>query len=173
MVEAGFQIRLATPNDVDKIKGSSKYTLANPEGRPQRKRYEDAVQRNELLVLSHYDPKERTDQIEGFLEWHSRVDDAVTIRDAGTTGEEPNPGILKRLIRELLRMFHPPSASVKVREDQRVWNEVFRDLPGFELRGREYTRPHYRYIWEWTPDAERAALRPRRGEMVTRPGGRG
>ncbi len=160
MEEAGYQLRLAVPSDVEKIRRQIRFTLANPEGKVQRKQYGDAVSRHEVLVVAHRDPREGAEEIDGFLEWHMKVDGAITIRDAGTIGEEPHLGILRRLLRELLHMFEPPSASVKVRADLTLWNEVFQQVPGFVLVGREYSRPYWRNIWEWTRENERAALRP-------------
>ena len=160
MEEAGYQLRLAVPSDVEKIRRDIRFTLANPEGKVQRKRYEDAVQRSELLVVARHDVKERTDEVAGFLEWHTKVDGGITIRDAGTTGEEPSLGTLRRLIRELLNMFEPPAASVKVRSEQEAWNAVFQQLPGFHFVGREFSRPYWRNIYEWTRENERAAQRP-------------
>src|SRR5579883_3086257 len=130
-----------------------------PRGKPLRKRYEDAVQRHEMLVVTRFDPRERTEVIAGFVEWHTKVDGTITIRDAGTVGTEPQPGILRQLIRSLLHMFEPPSATVKVRADLPVWNTVFQQIPGFLPVGREYSRPYWRNIWEWTRENERAALR--------------
>jgi hypothetical protein len=170
MEEAGYQLRLAVPSDVEKVRRDIRITLANPEGKAQRKRYEDAVQRHEMLVVVHYDPREHADEITGFLEWHTKVDGAITIRDAGTIGDEPHLGTLRRLIRELLHMFEPPSASVKVRADQTAWNAVFQQIPGFLPVGREYSRPYWRNIWEWTRENERVALRTSGGGFST--GGR-
>ena len=51
------------------------------------------------------------------------------------------------------------SASVKVRADLLPWNELFQQVPGFLPVGREYSRPHWRNIWEWTRENERAASR--------------
>src|SRR5690348_9219135 len=116
MEEAGYQLRLATPSDVERIRRDIRFTLANPEGK---------VQRNEVLVVARYDAREQQDEIAGFLEWHSKVDGTITIRDAGTVGTEPHLGTLRRLIRELLHMYGPGSASVKVRADLQVWNDVF------------------------------------------------
>jgi len=159
MEEAGYQLRLAVPSDVEKIRRDVRFTLANPEGKPQRKQYGEAVQRQEVLVVAHHDPREQADELAGFLEWHSKVDGAITIRDAGTSGEEPHLGTLRRMIRELLQMFEPPAASVKVRGDLTAWNEVFHQIPGFEPVGREYSRPYWRNIWEWTRENERTASR--------------
>ena len=159
MEEAGYQLRLAVPSDVDRIRQGIRFSLANPEGKAQRKQYADAVLRLEVLVVAHHDAREQTDTVEGFLEWHTKVDGAITIRDAGTTGDEPHQGTLRQLIRELLHMFDPPSASVKVRSDLPTWNELFQLVPGFLPVGREYSRPYWRNIWEWTPENERAATR--------------
>ena len=159
MEEAGYQLRLAVPSDVERIRRDIRISLANPEGKAQRKQYADAVDRQEVLVVVHHDAREQTDEVDGFLEWHTKVDGAITIRDAGSKGEEPHQGTLRQLIRELLHMFDPPSASVKVRADLLPWNELFQQVPGFLPVGREYSRPHWRNIWEWTRENERAASR--------------
>jgi hypothetical protein len=160
MTEAGYQLRLAVPSDVARIKRDIRVTLVNPEGKPQRKRYDDAVARQEVLVLAHSDAKEGGDEIAGFLEWHAKVDGGITIRDMGTTGEAPHVGTLRRLLRELLHMYEPPNASVKVRSDLQAWNDVFLQTPGFASIGREYSRPYWRAIYEWTRENERLAERP-------------
>jgi len=172
MEEAGVQIRLARPEDVEQIRHTIRITLANPEGRAQRKRYEDAVQRQEMLVLTRYESRERMPRVFGFIEWHTRVDGAVTIRDAGTVGDTPHVGTLKRLVREMLRMLAPPSATVKVRADQPLWNSIFEETPGFRPEGKEYSRPYWRQIWTWTAEAERAVTRPARPAGARPPGGR-
>jgi len=160
MEEAGVQIRMAVAEDVDQVRQAIQFTLANPEGRTLRKRYEDSIARSEMMVLSRYDNREHLSRVLGFIEWHSRVDGGVTIRDAGTIGDAPNLGTLKRLVRELLRSLIPASATVKVRADQEVWNAMFQETSGFILEGKEYTRPHWRQIWSWTMEQERAASRP-------------
>ena len=158
-MDAVYDIRLATSADLDALKSAVRRTLHNPEGKSQRKKYVDAIDRGELLVLTR---RERTgESIDAFIEWHSRVDGPVTIRDAGSAGDEPNAGHIKRLVRELLRMAAPPSATVKVDADLPVWNEIFSETPGFRLEGKEYTRPKYKNIWTW--DREYAAEVERRG----------
>lgn len=159
MEEAGVQFRPARLEDVEQIRESVRFTLANPEGRTLRKRYEDAVARNEVLVLARFDAKDQTSKLLGFIEWHTRVDGTVTVRDAGTTGDAPQLAILKRLLRELLRHLRPPSVSVKVRSDQEVWNDLFRQTTGFIPGGTEYSRPHWRTIYTWTPEYERLAAK--------------
>jgi hypothetical protein len=159
MEEAGVQFRPARLDDVEQIRESVRFTLANPEGKTLRKRYEDAVARNEVLVLARFDVKTQTSTLLGFIEWHTRVDGAVTIRDAGTSGESPQLPILKRLLRELLRHLRPPSVGVKVRSDQELWNDLFKQTTGFIPGGTEYSRPHWRTIYTWTPEYERLATR--------------
>ena len=154
MVESPYRIRPGNLADSDQIRRTVKFTLANPEGRAVRKSYRDAVQRNELLVLERHDSREHTWQVSAFVEWHTRIDGSMTIRDAGSAGEAPQTGIIKRLIRELLRLQSPTSASVKVRADQPLWNAIFEELPGFRPEGKEFSRPYWRNIWTWTRGAE-------------------
>ena len=169
MDEVGIQLRVATPEDVSQIKQGIRFSLANPEGRPQRKRYQDAADRRELMVLVRYDPKDRTERVVGFIEWHSRVDNGVTIRDMGVVGDDPQPGTLRRLLRELLSLLAPPMATVKLREDLALWNSVFEETPGFVLEGREYSRPYWRRIYTWTPENEREAMAASRRAAPARP----
>ena len=158
---ATYNIRQATEKDIDEIRRSIRRTLANPEGKGVRKGIRDAVTRRELLVLERFDPKERVNRLEAFIEWRTRVDGTITIRDVGTSGDEVNEGMAKRLVRELLRLTSPPEARVKLRADLAEWDSIFQDLPGFSLEGREYSRPHWRNIWLWTPEAERRERAPR------------
>ncbi len=158
---AAYNIKMATTKDIDKIKSSIRQTMSSPEGKGVRKGLSDAVARRELLVLEHYDSKERVNKVEAFIEWHTRVDGTITIRDIGTSGEEPQEGMAKRLLRELLRIASPAEARTKLRADQAQWNAIFKDIPGFQLEGQEYSRPHWRNLWLWTPEAERRERIPR------------
>src|SRR5215210_7511631 len=119
-----YDIRLARVDDLDPIKASIRRTLNNPEGRSQRKKFADAIDRGELLILIRRE-RDGSEIVDAFVEWHSRVDGAVTIRDAGWAGEEPNPGHVKRLVRELLRMTDPPTAGVRVEAEKEPWNQLF------------------------------------------------
>jgi len=154
---APYNLRLATAADIDKIRTAVRRTLNNPEGKSGRKTYADAVERGELLVLTRRE-RDGSETVDAFVEWHSRVDGPVTIRDAGSAGDQPNAGHVKRLLRELLRMARPPSATVKVDADLPVWNEVFAETPGFVREGQEYSRPKYKNIWTWTPATEQVML---------------
>ncbi|MBI2322453.1 MAG: hypothetical protein HYU88_10335 [Chloroflexi bacterium] len=170
MDESPYNIRLATPADADTLRRSIRFTLSSPEGKGQRKQYRDGVERSEVLVLEHSEPKDRRRTIDGFLEWHTRIDGTVTIRDAGTIGDEVKPGVIKRLVREMLRIYQPPLVRAKTRRDQEVWTNIFRELPGFEPEGVEYARPYWRILWAWS--AERAREQVPRRELGRPRGGR-
>ncbi len=165
MEEAIYNIRMAVLEDLEQLKANIRRTMANPEGKGLRKGLKDAIERREMLVLERIAPKEKVGKLSAFIEWYTKVDGTATIRDIGTVGEEPNEGMAKRLIRELLRLISPPEAHVKLRADLAAWNSIFEDLPGFQLEGREYSRPHWKTIWKWTPEAER---RERQQERVPR-----
>ncbi|HEY8478147.1 MAG TPA: hypothetical protein VIN09_14900, partial [Chloroflexota bacterium] len=86
MEELGYRIRPATPEDNAVLRQQIRFTMAHPDGRGRRDSYVGAAQRNELLLLERYNPREKQWEIAGFVEWHMRVDDTLTIRDAGTVG---------------------------------------------------------------------------------------
>ena len=157
MDELAFRIRSAEPDDAKKLRGVPKITLTHPDGQGRSESYRSAIDRNELLLLERYDPREKDWAIGGFVDYHMRVDDTLTIRDIGTVGETLHAGIVRNLLDELLRSAAPVSATVKVRQDAEAWNEIFRNTPGFELAGREYRRPYYYLIWEWSRERARAA----------------
>jgi len=50
------------------------------------------------------------------LEWYTRVDGVVTIKDAGTYGDLPDAAVVKRLVRELHRA---PVTFGSSRQDER------------------------------------------------------
>lgn len=167
-----YDIRLARPDDVDHLRTSVRKTLNNPDGKVQRKKFADAIERGEVLVLAH------RDGVDGFVEWHSRVDGGITIRDAGWAGDEPNPANVRRLLRELLQMARPTVASVKVEAENEAWDSLFKESAGFRLEGREYSQRKWRHIWSWTPetdalDRQRAASQrgPGRLQPAPRPPG--
>lgn len=99
-----------------------------------------------------------------------RVDDVLTIRDAGTETLPPHPGMVKQLVLELLRSLSPVEAIVKVRRDAADWNEILESIAGFTVEGSEYRRPHWINIWKWT---RQAAGRPPRGMPRSAPARRG
>jgi hypothetical protein len=163
-----YRIRTAEPADVDAIRANIKLTMAHPEGKGRREGLRAAVERGELLVLERYDPREKSWRIAGFVEFHFRVDDTLTIRDAGSEGETPHSGIIKQLLQELLRSLNPASATAKMRSDLAAWNEIFQGIPGFYRESSEYRRPHWYNVWIWSRElarqqAGRAGRARRRG----------
>jgi hypothetical protein len=153
--ELGYEFVPASPSDVPALRSQVKYTLTHPDGRGRREGYRAAAERDELLLLVHEDAREHQRHIDGFVEYHMRVDDVLVLRDAGSVGDAPRPAIIKHLIGELFRSLAPQAATAKVRKDAVVWNELLASIPGFELQGSEYRRPHWINVWEWT--RERAA----------------
>jgi hypothetical protein len=151
----GYEFVPASTEDVALLRKLVRVTLTHPDGGGRREGLRAAAERGELLLLVHEDPRERTRQVDGFVEFHMRVDDVLVLRDAGSVGETPHPAIIKHLIGELLRSLAPVAAVAKVRRDATVWNELLNSIPGFQLDGSEYRRPYWINVWEWS--RERAA----------------
>ena len=167
--ELGYEFVAASPADVPALRSQVRYTLTHPDGRGRREGYRAAAERGELLLLAHEDPREHERRIDGFVEYHMRVDDVLVLRDAGSVGDAPRPAIIKHLIGELVRSLAPQAATAKVRRDAEVWNELLATIPGFELQGSEYRRPHWINVWEWTRErAARAGGRVRGGGLRRR-----
>ena len=89
------------------VRNAIKASLAQPEGRGRGTSLRTALQRNELLLLERYDTREKDWVIGGYVEWHMRVDDTLTLRDVGTVGEIPHAGVAKHLIGELMHQLSP------------------------------------------------------------------
>ena len=151
----GYEFVPASASDVAQLRTEVRSTLARPDGRGRREGYRAAAERGELLLLVHDDPRDHEQRLDGFVEFHMRVDDVLVLRDAGSVGDAPHPAIIKHLIGELLRSLAPVAAVAKVRRDATVWNEILASISGFELAGSEYRRPHWINVWEWS--RERAA----------------
>jgi hypothetical protein len=164
MQELGLRIRVATGADAPGLRTGIATTLAHPDPQGQRASYKGAAERGELMLLERYNARERAWKPEGFVEYHLRVDDTLTIRDVGSSADPPNAAAVKYLLRELFQSIRSPSASLKVREDAAAWREILESTPGFEVEGREYRRPHYYLIYRWS----RATAQQAR----TAPGGR-
>jgi hypothetical protein len=163
MVELAYRIRYAEPEDLPALRDAIKVSLTHPEGRGRSAGLRTAQQRGELMVLERSDPREKSYVIGGFVEWHMRVDDTLTLRDVGSVGETPHAGIVKHLIGELLGSLSPVAATCVVRRDSEVWNDILDSIPGFFVEGPpEYRRPHYYNIWKWSPDLARQAQRQAR-----------
>lgn len=174
MDELAYRIRAAEPSDLAAVRSIITVSLAHPEGRGRGTSLRTAVQRNELLLLDWYDAREKAWVIGGYVEFHLRVDDTLTLRDVGTVGDVPHAGIAKHLIGELMRQLRPVSATSVVRRDAEAWNEILASIPGFTVDGPpEYRRPHYYNIWKWSPELAQQAQRGSRQRGPTPPGGRG
>jgi hypothetical protein len=172
MDELAYRIRAAEPADLAAVRSTITVSLAHPEGRGRGTSLRTALQRNELLLLERYDAREKDWVIGGFVEFHLRVDDTLTLRDLGTVGETPHAGVAKHLIGELFNQLSPASATCVVRRDAEVWNEILSSIPGFEVDGpSEYRRPHYYNIWKWSPELARQAQRGGRARGAPPRGG--
>ena len=144
----GYEFVPASPSDVAQLRTQVRNTLTHPDGRGRREGYRAAAERGELLLLVHEDPRDHQRRLDGFVEFHMRVDDVLVLRDAGSVGDTPHAAIIKHLIGEVLRSLAPVAAVAKVRRDATVWNDLLRSIPGFELAGSEYRRPHWINVWE-------------------------
>lgn len=165
MEELAFRIRRAEPADAKALRAAAKTTMTHPEGQSRSETFRGAIDRGELLLLERYDPRGKDWELGGFADYHMRVDDTLTIRDIGTVGESVHAGIVRHLLDELLRSAAPVAATLKVRRDAESWNAIFAGVPGFDLGGSEYRRPHWYNIWEWSRDRARAERgRPGRGQ---------
>ncbi len=155
--DAGYNIRLAGPDDVAAMRASVRVTLANPEGKPQRKRFDDSIDRGELLIMERNEGRGAPSTLLGFIEWRGKTDGSVTIRDFGTAGGEPQLTILRRLVREMLRLVpaRPGEVHLKTRTDQEPWTTIIRELPGFDVDEREFSRGVWWTIWVWNGEPQR------------------
>ncbi len=154
MQELPYRIRVAEPDDVAALRETIVRTLAHPDGQGRRVSYKGAAERGELMLLERHTPRDKSWRVEGFIDYHLRVDDTLTIRDIGSSTDPLNPAAIKQMLHYVLRTPRLVSATVKARQDATAWNEILADTPGFEEEGREYRRPHYIIIWRWTRESE-------------------
>jgi hypothetical protein len=166
MEELAIRFRRAEPEDAKVLRSAPKHTLSRPDGQGRSESFRGAIERNELLLLERYDRREKQWAIGGFVDYHMRVDDTLTIRDIGTVGEDGvHVGVVRHLLDELLRSAAPTNATLKVRSDAEAWIAIFTSTPGFEMVGREYRRPHYYLVWDWSRErAQRERSRSVRGQ---------
>jgi hypothetical protein len=157
-----YRVRTAEASDAKALRDAIGSTLAHPDHQGRRESYSGAAGRGDILVLERYDRPAHDWQIAGFVECHMRVDDNLSIRDIGTTGDEPQTAVIRYLLDQAFNSFRPVEAQVKIRRDARAWLDIFRATPGFYLEGEEYRRPHYWTIWRWDRQHARDAERPTR-----------
>src|SRR5215212_491355 len=79
MMDVGFSIRSATPDDQTELRKHVDITLGHPEGGARPPSLKGSIEREEVLVLEYFDPRERVNRIGGFIEYRLRVDDTLTI----------------------------------------------------------------------------------------------
>ena len=154
--DSTYELRLATEADCDAIYASIGNSLARPKGKTPRKSYIDAARRGELLMLERWDPKANDWHLAGMLEWYTRVNGVVTVKDAGTFGDVPDAAVVKRLVRELIALQSPSEVRANTKDEQKEWMRIFAEVPGFVLEGKEYSRPNWVYIWSWAPGRTRS-----------------
>jgi hypothetical protein len=166
--ESSYRMRPASIQDAAAVRSLSNATLSHPDGKGRKEGHRAAAQRGELLLLERYEGRLRDWRICAFVEWHIRVDDVLTIRDFGTDGESPHPGMVNLLVTELMRSLSPTAATIKVRADATDWNDIIRSIAGFVLDGTEYRRPHWFNVWQWTRESEAEAARASRAPRFRR-----
>jgi hypothetical protein len=155
-----YRVRTAEASDAAALRDAIGTTLAHPDHQGRRESYSGAASRGDILILERYDRAAQRWQVAGFVECHMRVDDNLSIRDIGTTGDEPPTGVVRYLLDQAFNSFRPVESQVKIRRDATVWLDIFRNIPGFYLEGEEYRRPHYWTIWRWDRQRAREAERP-------------
>jgi len=161
-----YRVRTAGEQDAAALREAIGTTLAHPDHQGRRESYMGAASRGDILVLERYDSAAHDWQVAGFIECHMRVDDNLSIRDIGTTGDAPQTGTVRYLLDQAFNSFRPVEAQVKIRRDATTWLDIFRNIPGFHLEGEEYRRPHYWTIWRW--DRERAREDERQSQQAAR-----
>src|ERR1700704_2836640 len=159
-----YRVRTAEASDAKGLRDAIGPTLAHPDHKGRRESYSGAAARGDILILEHYDRAAQHWDVAGFVECHMRVDDNLSIRDVGTTGDEPQTGVVRYLLDQAFNSFRPAGSQVKIRRDASDWLEIFQAIPGFYLQGEEDRRPHYWTIWRWdrqhAKEAERQTPRP-------------
>ena len=161
-----YRVRTAEEKDARALREAIGSTLAHPDHQGRRESYSGAASRGDILVLERHDRAAHDWQVAGFVECHMRVDDNLSIRDVGTTGDAPQTGVVRYLLDQAFNSFRPVAAQVKIRRDATTWLEIFGNVPGFYREGEEYRRPHYWTIWRW--ERERAREDERRAQQPPR-----
>ena len=169
-----YRVRTAEAVDEAALRAAIGATLAHPDKQGHRESYRGAASRGDILILEHYDRQAHEWQVAGFVECHMRVaDDNLSIRDIGTTGDEPQTGVVRYLLDQAFNSFRPIGAQIKIRRDARAWLDILAAVPGFYVEGEEYRRPHYWTIWRWDRErAREAAARSASRAPERRPGPR-
>ena len=169
-----YRVRTAEAGDAAALRDAIGTTLAHPDHQGRRESYRGAASRGDILVLERYDRPAQTWHIAGFVECHMRVDDNLSIRDIGTTGDEPQTAVVRYLLDQAFNSFRPVAAQVKIRRDASdLARDLLQAIPGFYLEGEEYRRPHYWTIWRWDRQHAKEAENRLRDQPPRNRSGRG
>ncbi len=87
MEELAIRFRRAEPDDAGGLRTAPKITLSHPDVRGRPETFLGAIDRGRLLLLERYDRRSKDWAIGGFVDYHMRVDDRLTIRDVGIIGD--------------------------------------------------------------------------------------
>jgi len=93
-----YRVRTAEAKDATVLRDAITTTLAHPDHQGRRESYTGAASRGDILILERYDRAAHDWQVAGFVECHMRVDDNLSIRDIGTTGDEPQTAVVRYLL---------------------------------------------------------------------------
>src|SRR5947209_18420088 len=132
-VRLAYRVRTAEASDAAALRDAIGSTLAHPDHQGHRESYRGAASRGDILVLERFDRAAHDWQVAGFIECHLRVDDNLSIHDVGTTGDEPQTGVVRYLLDQAFNSFRPNESQVKIRRDATTWLDIFRNIPGFYL----------------------------------------
>ena len=105
-----YRVRTAEAADATALRDAITTTLAHPDREGRRESYRGAASRGDILILERYDRAAHDWQVAGFVECHMRVDDNLSIRDVGTTGDEPQTGVVRYLLDQAFNSFKPDNA---------------------------------------------------------------
>ena len=101
-----YRVRTAEAGDATLSSGHHDDAGASRPSRPPRELWRRAG-RGDILVLERYDRPAHEWHVAGFIECHMRVDDNLSIRDVGTTGDEPQTGVVRYLLDQAFNSFGP------------------------------------------------------------------
>ena len=156
-----YRVRTAEPGDANALKAAITTTLAHPDQQSRRASYGGAPGRGDILVLERFDRQSHEWNVAGFIECHMRVDDNLSIRDVGTTGDQPQTGVVRYLLEPGIQFVSARGRAGQDPPRRTDWLDIFSSSPGFYREGEEYRRPHYWTIWRW--DRQHADEAQRRG----------
>jgi len=128
-------VRTAEAADATALRDAITTTLAHPDHEGRRGELPGCRQprRN---PSERYDRAAHDWQVAGFVECHMRVDDNLSIRDVGTTGDEPQTGVVRYFWIRHSNSQTRRVAGQEFRRDASNWQEIFRAIRA-STRGEE------------------------------------